>query len=76
MRTRKYYCSACDREIEVLVGADGAPLQPVAGGAPVCLDHGSKCTGEMCPIFDVPSEAMKEAATPFRTVPPPDAKLN
>ncbi len=65
MRTRKYYCSACDREIEVLVGSDGAPLQ-VPGGSPVCLDHGKRCTGELCPIFEFPTSEMETAAERFR----------
>jgi hypothetical protein len=75
MRTRKYYCSACDREIQVLVGDDGAPLD-APGGAPVCLDHGARCTGELCPLFDVPSAEMKAAADHFRDGPPPASASN
>ncbi len=68
MRTRKYYCSACDREVEVVVGEDGSPLDTAIQGAPVCLDHGEKCTGELCPLFELPTEEMKKAAARFRRV--------
>ena len=68
MQTRKYYCSACDREVEVLVGEDGAPMDAAIQGAPVCLDHGEKCTGELCPLFELPTQAMKEAARQFRKI--------
>ncbi len=68
MRTRKYYCSACDREVEVVVGDDGNPLDTAIQGAPVCLDHGEKCTGQLCPLFELPTEAMKQAATKLRRV--------
>jgi hypothetical protein len=26
----------------------------------ICLEHGDQCTGDLCPLFDVPSEEMKE----------------
>ncbi len=68
MQTRKYYCSACDREVEVVVGEDGSPLDTAIQGAPVCLDHGEKCTGELCPLFERPTDAMKQAAARFRRV--------
>ncbi len=66
MRTRKYYCSACDREVEVLVGEDGTPIDTAIQGAPVCLDHGDRCTGELCPLFELPTEAMRKAAQQYR----------
>ncbi len=68
MRTRKYYCSACDREVEVVVGDDGNPLDTLVQGAPVCLDNGEKCTGELCPLFELPTEEMRKAANKFRRV--------
>lgn len=68
MRTRKYYCSACDREVEVLVGEDGSPLDAAIHGAPVCTDCGDRCTGEMCPLFELPTQAMKDAAKQFRKI--------
>jgi len=66
MRTRKYFCSACDREVEVLVGEDGNPLDAAIQGTPVCTDCGDKCTGELCPLFELPTEEMKKAATKSR----------
>jgi hypothetical protein len=68
MRTRRYYCSACDREVEVVVSEDGTPLDTAIQGAPVCLDHGDRCTGGLCPLFELPTEAMKQAAAQFRKV--------
>jgi hypothetical protein len=32
----------------------------------ICLEHGETCTGAMCPIFDVPSEQMKENLDTYR----------
>ncbi len=66
MRTRTYYCSACDREVEVIVGDDGNPLDTAIQGAPVCLDHGERCTGELCPLFELPTDDMKAAANRYR----------
>jgi hypothetical protein len=27
----------------------------------VCLAYGEHCTGSMCPLFDIPTEEMKES---------------
>jgi len=55
------YCSGCDRQVKVVVD----PEVVEAGRDPtrsdlICLEHGTACTGKLCPIFDVPSEEMKE----------------
>jgi hypothetical protein len=64
MKIQHAYCSACDRQVEVLVreGAqedDGA--LPSDASQVVCLAYGEQCTGSMCPLFDVPTEQMKES---------------
>ena len=61
VNTHKVYCSACDREVTVMLG--DAPS--VSGGqAPigdvdvVCLEIGERCTGALCPVCAVSAEAM------------------
>ena len=54
------YCSGCDRKVRVIVN----PQTVKKGRQPtpedlICLEHGDSCTGDMCPLFDVPSEEMK-----------------
>ena len=57
------YCSACDRQVEVVIrpreGADPATGQPAE--EIVCLEVGHTCTGALCPITDVPPDEMREA---------------
>lgn len=55
------YCAGCDRKVRVTVhprvareGREATPEDLV------CLEHGDSCTGDLCPIFDVPSDEMKE----------------
>lgn len=54
------YCSGCDRKVRVIVDprvvAEGR--EPTAEDL-VCLEHGDTCTGDLCPLFEVPSEEMK-----------------
>jgi hypothetical protein len=54
------YCSACDRQVRVAVN----PKVILEGRTPteddlVCLEHGDTCTGDLCPLFNVPTEEMK-----------------
>jgi hypothetical protein len=69
MEARLAYCATCDRPVRVLVKNDApawpTPYDPVASDI-VCLEHGDTCTGEMCPIFDVPSAEMKEHLEEYR----------
>ena len=55
------YCAGCDRKVRVIVDprviAEGR--QPSASDL-ICLEHGDSCTGDLCPLFNVPSEEMKE----------------
>jgi hypothetical protein len=57
------YCSACDRQVEVVV-KHGARTNPETGQPEdeiVCLEMGESCTGSMCPMCDVPTEEMKRS---------------
>ena len=63
MEQRIAYCSVCDRPVRVLVRKDAPPWPDPAGARlddVVCLEHGETCTGSMCPIFDIPTEQMRE----------------
>lgn len=61
MRTYEAYCSACDHPVTVAPLSefpeaewpDGADARGV-----VCLEMGASCTGELCPLFEVPTETM------------------
>ena len=62
MRTQLAYCSACDRQVEVLVPEDlpkGALPSAHDPSNCVCLEYGESCTGSMCPLFDVPTPQME-----------------
>ena len=69
MEPRIAYCSACDRPVRVLVKETAAEW-PSADAAnaddSVCLEHGQTCTGALCPLFDVPSDKMKENLEAYR----------
>lgn len=53
------YCSANDRNVPVLVRLRprGARRRPSYRDARhvQCLDYGVRCTGFLCPLFDVPT---------------------
>lgn len=57
------YCSACDQQVPVVL-KDDTVLGPTPSAHDpsnlVCLAYGDTCTGSMCPLFDVPTEKMKE----------------
>jgi hypothetical protein len=54
------YCSGCDRQVKVVVNPEvvRAGREPTAADL-ICLEHGTACTGQLCPIFGVPSEEME-----------------
>lgn len=61
-RTRRSlaYCSATDRNVPVLVKLarkSSRRARPSYRDAErvVCLDYGVRCTGYLCPLFDVPT---------------------
>jgi hypothetical protein len=69
MKTHFAYCSACDRQVEVLAREDlPESHSPTAHDASnvVCLEYGDSCTGSMCPLFDLPTEQMQEALERLR----------
>lgn len=61
MDVRMAYCSACDRNVRVVhkPGVDSAG-KPAAASDLVCLEYGESCTGDLCPLFDIPSEQMRK----------------
>ena len=64
MKIQHAYCSACDRQVEVMVseGAQESEGSSTSDASKVvCLAYGEQCTGSMCPLFDVPTEQMKES---------------
>jgi hypothetical protein len=68
------YCSACDRQVEVMVRPAG-PADPSTGKRVdelVCLEVGHTCTGALCPIADVTPEEMRDALD--RTWAQPDSR--
>ena len=62
------YCSACDRQVEVVMkpGYTPEPGKPVPAEAMVCLAHGDTCTGNLCPLFGVPPASMARALTELK----------
>ena len=52
MKNHQMYCSACDRQVRVLI--TGAPVYdgqaPLRGEELVCLEIGDRCTGNLCPV--------------------------
>lgn len=59
-RRASAYCSATDRNVPVLIRMarkrrpERPPSYQDARGL-VCLDYGRRCTGWLCPLFDVPA---------------------
>ena len=56
MGVRLGYCSACDRNVPVLLRAGpdlGLTPSPKDADQLVCLDYGVRCTGSLCPLFSV-----------------------
>jgi hypothetical protein len=51
--TKMIYCSACDREVAIIV------REGQLEGS-VCMDIGEHCTGTMCPICAQPPEEILE----------------
>ncbi len=63
MRTQKAYCSACDRQVEVVIPEDlpeGALPTAHDPSSCICLEYGESCTGSLCPLFEVPTGQMEE----------------
>jgi hypothetical protein len=63
MRTQKAFCSACDRQVEVVVPEDlpeGTLPSAHDPASCICLEFGESCTGSLCPLFEVPTGQMEE----------------
>jgi len=60
MKNHLLYCSACDREVRVLI--TGTPLYedqaPLRDQELICLDIGGRCTGNLCPLGAAAPNAM------------------
>jgi hypothetical protein len=60
MKTQTAYCSACDRDVQIVV--TDAPMQdaqaPVGDAEIVCLEVGERCTGNLCPVGATSPTAM------------------
>ena len=60
MKTQTAYCSACDREVHVVITDE--PSQDghanLHDSEIVCLEIGEHCTGSLCPIGAAPSSVM------------------
>ena len=63
MRIQKAFCSACDRQVEVVVPEDlpeGTLPSAHDPASCICLEFGESCTGSLCPLFEVPTGQMEE----------------
>ena len=60
MKSHRLYCSACDRDVRVMI--TGTPLYedqaPLREEEVVCLEIGQKCTGNLCPLGAAAPSAM------------------
>lgn len=60
MKTQTAFCSACDRDVRILVAEE--PLHdaqaPVSDPEVVCLEIGEQCTGNLCPVGAVSPTVM------------------
>ena len=60
MEAQTCYCSACDRDVQVIMPEELAhdAQAPVADPEIVCLEIGERCTGMLCPVGAVPPTVM------------------
>ncbi len=60
MKTHKVFCSACDRDVNVVITDE--PSQDghanLHDAEVVCLEIGERCTGNLCPIGAAPPTVM------------------
>ena len=63
-RTQTAYCSACDRDVQILVtdDADHDAHANIPDAEVVCLEIGDRCTGSLCPVGAVSHTAMVNAS--------------
>lgn len=58
MERRTVYCSACDREVQLVLADGRSGPEPDLTGS-VCLDIGESCTGAMCPVCAISPERIR-----------------
>ena len=60
MDSHKIFCSACDRSVQVLItpALDHEGQAILHDSEVVCLEIGSQCTGNMCPLGAAEPNAM------------------
>lgn len=60
MKNLKMFCGACDRQVQVLITEDhaGEGQASIHDAELVCLEIGSHCTGNMCPLGATEPNAM------------------
>lgn len=65
MEIRTAYCSACDRDVRVVLepGCEPIVVRDDDASGLVCLEYGESCTGDMCPLFQVPTGQMRDNLT-------------
>ncbi len=68
MAVRMVYCSACDRNVALMVEPENEVARRSNTDC-VCLDYGEKCTGEMCPILAIPPEQVRANLARLREQP-------
>jgi hypothetical protein len=49
MKTHTIFCSASDRDVDVIARDDDWP-SALAAGELACVEHGVRCTGTSCPV--------------------------
>ena len=59
MEYQTVYCSGCDRNVRVAVVHEPEAGKAVDPTAFVCLDCGSRCTGSLCPLFEITPAQMR-----------------
>jgi hypothetical protein len=64
LRTYLAYCAGRDQKVRVIRRSElplelGAVSSSTIGSDVICLAYGTRCTGSICPLFDVPTEEMR-----------------
>jgi len=62
------YCSACDRQVAVVIQKGTGRIDPLTGeplGTLICLEAGHTCTGALCPITEATPEEMRDSLRQF-----------
>lgn len=64
MRELTMYCSARDQDVRVILTDEPAhdSQAPVLDSEIICLEIGEACTGALCPVCAMPSEAVDAKA--------------